>query len=165
VLTCGILDESGRDSWACRLTGRSHNPVTQLKTLPPVLVNLGGRSPGTIRVARAEPGKSRRFRRPFAFLCPKRAVSGNFMLRCKMPNAAMQTSLLFLASGIHITCSRNETAILTVSRKGIPMSKTASVALHPTSSLCSRLLAAIDRLLMASAEISNRNGDLPRFGL
>ena len=45
------------------------------------------------------------------------------------------------------------------------MSKTASVALHPTSSLCSRLLAAIDRLLMASAEISNRNGDLPRFGL
>jgi hypothetical protein len=45
------------------------------------------------------------------------------------------------------------------------MSKTASVALQPTSSLFSRLLAAIDRLLMASAEISNRNGDLPRFGL
>lgn len=45
------------------------------------------------------------------------------------------------------------------------MSKTASVALQPTSSLFGRLLAAIDRLLMASAEISNRNGDLPRFGL
>jgi hypothetical protein len=44
------------------------------------------------------------------------------------------------------------------------MSKTAAVAL-PSSSLISRLVAAIDRLLMASAEISNRNGDLPRFGL
>ena len=45
------------------------------------------------------------------------------------------------------------------------MSKTASVALAPSASLISRLVAAIDRLLMASAEISNRNGDLPRFGL
>jgi len=45
------------------------------------------------------------------------------------------------------------------------MSKTASVALAPSSSLFARLLAAIDGLLMASAEISNRNGDLPRFGL
>jgi hypothetical protein len=45
------------------------------------------------------------------------------------------------------------------------MSKTASVALVPSSSLFGRLLATIDRLLMASAQISNRNGDLPRFGL
>jgi hypothetical protein len=45
------------------------------------------------------------------------------------------------------------------------MSKTATVALAPSSSLVSRLLAAIDRLLMASAEIYNRNGDQPRFGL
>jgi hypothetical protein len=45
------------------------------------------------------------------------------------------------------------------------MLKTAFVALHPSSSLFGRLLAAVDRLLMASAEISNRNGDLPRFGL
>ena len=45
------------------------------------------------------------------------------------------------------------------------MSKTASVALAPPSSLSARLLASIDRLLMASARISNRNGDLPRFGL
>jgi hypothetical protein len=28
-----------------------------------------------------------------------------------------------------------------------------------------RLLAAIDRLLMAHAEIANRNGDQPRVGL
>ncbi len=45
------------------------------------------------------------------------------------------------------------------------MSKTASVALTPSSSLFARLLAVIDGLLLASAEISNRNGDLPRFGL
>jgi hypothetical protein len=45
------------------------------------------------------------------------------------------------------------------------MSKTASVALQPSSSLLARLIAALDRALMASAEISNRNGDLPRFGL
>lgn len=45
------------------------------------------------------------------------------------------------------------------------MSKTASIALAPSSSLFSRLIAAIDRLLMASARIANRNGDLPRVGL
>jgi hypothetical protein len=45
------------------------------------------------------------------------------------------------------------------------MSKTAAIALRPSSSILGRLLAAIDRLLMKSAEISVRNGDLPRFGL
>jgi hypothetical protein len=45
------------------------------------------------------------------------------------------------------------------------MSKTASVALAPSTAFFARLMAAIDRFLMASAEISNRNGDLPRFGL
>ena len=45
------------------------------------------------------------------------------------------------------------------------MSKSASLALAPSSSLFSRLLAPIDSLLMKSAEISIRNGDLPRFGL
>ncbi|MGN1285231.1 MAG: hypothetical protein ACI4XG_01385 [Bradyrhizobium sp.] len=43
--------------------------------------------------------------------------------------------------------------------------KTSAIALAPASPLFSRLLASIDRLLMKSAEISNRNGDLPRFGL
>jgi hypothetical protein len=28
-----------------------------------------------------------------------------------------------------------------------------------------RLMAVIDRLLMASAKVSNRNGDLPYFGM
>lgn len=45
------------------------------------------------------------------------------------------------------------------------MSKTAAIALSPSGTLFGRLLAAIDRLLMKSAEISRRNGDLPRFGL
>jgi len=45
------------------------------------------------------------------------------------------------------------------------MSKTASITLAPSSSLFARLVASIDRLLMASARIAIRNGDLPRFGL
>jgi hypothetical protein len=45
------------------------------------------------------------------------------------------------------------------------MSKTAAIALSPSSSLFGRVLAAIDRALMASARIANRNGDLPHFGL
>jgi hypothetical protein len=45
------------------------------------------------------------------------------------------------------------------------MSKTASISFAPSTSLFGRLMASIDRLLMASARISVRNGDLPRFGL
>jgi hypothetical protein len=45
------------------------------------------------------------------------------------------------------------------------MSKTASLALAPSTTLFSRFLATLDRLLMASARISIRNGDLPYFGL
>lgn len=45
------------------------------------------------------------------------------------------------------------------------MSKTASIGFVPANSLFGRLMASIDRLLMASARISARNGDLPRFGL
>ena len=45
------------------------------------------------------------------------------------------------------------------------MSKTASIGLVPSSTLFGRLMASIDRLLMASARIAIRNGDLPHFGL
>ena len=45
------------------------------------------------------------------------------------------------------------------------MSKPASIALDPSSTLFGRLLASIDRLLMTSAAIAVRNGDQPRFGL
>ena len=45
------------------------------------------------------------------------------------------------------------------------MSKTASIGFAPFSTLFGRLMASIDRLLMASARIAVRNGDLPYFGL
>jgi len=50
-------------------------------------------------------------------------------------------------------------------RKGDDMSKTASIGFTPSNSLFGRLIAAIDRLLMTSARIAVRNGDLPHFGL
>jgi hypothetical protein len=45
------------------------------------------------------------------------------------------------------------------------MSKTASLRLAPSPSLFGRLMATIDRVLMAHARIAIRNGDLPYFGL
>jgi hypothetical protein len=45
------------------------------------------------------------------------------------------------------------------------MSKTISLTLAPSDTLFGRLLATIDRLLMANAQIALRNGDLPYFGL
>jgi hypothetical protein len=45
------------------------------------------------------------------------------------------------------------------------MSKTVSLGFEPSVNLFGRLMATIDRLLMASARIAIRNGDLPYFGL
>ena len=45
------------------------------------------------------------------------------------------------------------------------MSKTASIGLVPSVTLFGRLMATIDRLLMQSAQIAIRNGDVPRFGI
>ena len=45
------------------------------------------------------------------------------------------------------------------------MSRTVALDLKPTATLFSRLLSAIDRILMKNAEIAHRNGDLPYFGL
>ncbi|MDB5533468.1 MAG: hypothetical protein JWO28_1783 [Hyphomicrobiales bacterium] len=45
------------------------------------------------------------------------------------------------------------------------MSKTASITLAPSSTLFGRLMASVDRLLMSSARIAIKNGDLPHFGL
>ena len=45
------------------------------------------------------------------------------------------------------------------------MSKTASIGLTPSTTSFGRLMSTIDRLLMASARIAIRNGDLPYFGL
>ena len=52
-----------------------------------------------------------------------------------------------------------------LTRKGDDMSKTTTFGLVPSSTLFGRLMATIDRLLMASARIAIRNGDLPYFGL
>jgi len=50
--------------------------------------------------------------------------------------------------------------------KAKAMAKTASPALHaPSASLLSRLLASVDRLLLAYAEMTIRNGDIPRCGV
>jgi hypothetical protein len=45
------------------------------------------------------------------------------------------------------------------------MSDTTSFRLTASSTLFGRLMTTIDRLLMASAKIAIRNGDLPRIGL
>jgi hypothetical protein len=48
------------------------------------------------------------------------------------------------------------------------MSKIASVGFAPTfttPTLLSRLIATLDRLLLAYAEMTIRNGDVPRVGL
>jgi hypothetical protein len=45
------------------------------------------------------------------------------------------------------------------------MSKTATIALVPSSSLFGRLFAALDRQLLNYAEMTIRNGDVPRSGV
>lgn len=45
------------------------------------------------------------------------------------------------------------------------MSKTASISFASSNGLLRQLLAFVDNFLMRSAQISAKNGDLPRFGL
>jgi hypothetical protein len=45
------------------------------------------------------------------------------------------------------------------------MRKTASIGLLPPDTLFGRLMALVDRVLMANANAAIRNGDLPYFGL
>ena len=77
----------------------------------------------------------------------------------------MQTNRLRLVSGIHSLISNNVATRCQPTIKGIKMSETTSLGLAPTPTLFIRLMASIDRLLMASARIAIRNGDLPYFGL
>ena len=46
--------------------------------------------------------------------------------------------------------------------EGNLMSKTLSIAFSPSGSLLGRLFATVDRLLLAYAEMTIRNGDVPR---
>lgn len=52
-----------------------------------------------------------------------------------------------------------------LSSKGHPMSKTAFANFSESASIFSRLFSLVDGLLMKSAKISQKNGDLPYFGL
>jgi hypothetical protein len=52
-----------------------------------------------------------------------------------------------------------------IPERGRQMSKTASIEFAPSHGLFGRLIASIDRLLMSSARVAIRNGDLPYFGL
>jgi hypothetical protein len=45
------------------------------------------------------------------------------------------------------------------------MSKIISLGFAPSVTWFSRLLSAIDHVLMTNARIADRNGDLPYFGL
>jgi hypothetical protein len=88
------------------------------------------------------------------------------MLHCNIKNAAMQTSSLrwhplYLKSG---RVKRHHKRA-THHPENPNMSESISIALPEPTSLFGRLLAAVDRALMASAQIAIRNGDLPRLGL
>jgi hypothetical protein len=51
-------------------------------------------------------------------------------------------------------------------REGNVMSRTATAAFRaPSAGLFNRLFATIDRLLLAYAEMTVRNGDIPRHGV
>ncbi len=45
------------------------------------------------------------------------------------------------------------------------MSKAASLGYASSNGILRQIVAFIDKMLMKSAQISARNGDLPRFGL
>ena len=69
-----------------------------------------------------------------------------------------------MVSGIHKLFPEQNTATRRTNQ-GTRMSKTVSFGLTPSTTLFGRLMATIDRLLMASARIAIRNGDHPYFGL
>jgi hypothetical protein len=77
----------------------------------------------------------------------------------------MQTDQLRLASGMPSLVPDHNAARRGSLKKGTKMSKIASFHFVSTASLFSRIMATIDRLLMASARIAIRNGDLPYPGL
>jgi hypothetical protein len=63
---------------------------------------------------------------------------------------------------VYIISLLDDEAVLGRLRKGNPMSRTASIPFAASSTPLSRLFAAIDRLLLAYAEMTIRNGDTPR---
>ena len=70
-----------------------------------------------------------------------------------------------MASGIHSFALVRTGWPVIDRQENDQMSKTVTIALPAQTSLFRRLLAVIDRVLMANARIAIRNGDLPHFGL
>ena len=71
-------------------------------------------------------------------------------------------------SGIWYTLNRSRndgTATCLPATREIQMSKTATIALSTPNTFFGRLVATLDRWLMAFAEANIRNGDIPRAGL
>jgi hypothetical protein len=50
-------------------------------------------------------------------------------------------------------------------KEGNPMSNTASVTFASSNTLFGRLFATLDRLLLAYAQATIRNGDIPRYNV
>jgi hypothetical protein len=89
-------------------------------------------------------------------------IAGGKLLPCKQTGCIWHLVYLDCVPKIGAdTCPSKNQRTLMPTR----MSKTASIDLSPSVSLFGRLLAAIDRVLMANARIAVRNGDLPRLGL
>jgi hypothetical protein len=64
----------------------------------------------------------------------------------------------------HLACLAHDSEI-DAAQQGDKNVQDRLFSLAPSASLFSRLMATIDRLLMASTRIAIRNGDLPHFGL
>ena len=88
------------------------------------------------------------------------------MLHCNDQIAAMQTKPLFWHLVYTTSIPRVRGARCAEEREGNLMSRTASAAFHaPSTGLFGRLFATVHRLLLAYAEMSIRNGDIPRHGV
>jgi hypothetical protein len=72
---------------------------------------------------------------------------------------------IVLVSGMPTLSSDQKRSARLPPEMRIKMSKTAALGFAPSVTLFGRLMATIDRVLMAHARITIRNGDLPYFGL
>lgn len=57
---------------------------------------------------------------------------------------------------------RSQRSLSLLSAKGTLMSNAIYIQIAPSRGLLTRLIATIDRLLLAYAEMTIRNGDIPR---
>jgi hypothetical protein len=83
-------------------------------------------------------------------------------------NPIKQTGALLLASGIHNLfpdCSQMMKQPSAARRPREYNVQDCNLGFSPSNTLFGRLMASIDRLLIKSAEIANRNGDHPRIDL